>query len=156
MVPVAELRKAAETVLPRVEGLTVGRFVKQRARPCEYAGAVCYGSHYFNPQDVADGTPELLLTRSMPRATVRWEHDRFSVWIGGYGDLRQIVKHRVRDSFPQWSLYSFAFLDHEGHVLVCPSSRSEFANAVAAASGIACVWWCEDLSRGREPDLRAV
>jgi len=158
MVPIAELRTAAATVLSQVPGLTVEPLVKHRGRR-DGMGGLYYGGHYFNHMDVADERPELHLTRSMPRATVRLVRDGggtdcFSVWVGGYGDLRNLVKKPSR-GICDWSFFSFCFLDHEGHVAVFLSNRGgTFGHALAEAANIRCLWSCSALREGREPDLR--
>lgn len=148
MVSIAELRDAAAAVLTKLEGFTVGKFVRHRGRR-DGMGGLYYGGHYFNHMDVADECPELHLTRSMPRASVS---GGFSVWVGGYGDLRHLVKRPSRGVI-DWSFFSFAFLDDEGHVVVFPSNRGEFAHALAESeANIRCVWSCSALREGREPD----
>lgn len=156
MMPIAELRAAAAAVFSQVPGLTVDSLVKHRRRAAEDSGACYYGTHYFNRYDVADRTPELQLTKSMPRATVRFGGDCFSVWVGGYDDLRSLVEKPSR-GIVDWSFYSFCLLDHSGrHVAVFPSNRGgTFGNALAEAANIRCLWSCSALRDGREPDLRA-
>ncbi len=151
MVPIAELRSASR-VLSGIEGIDFepSLFIRHRARRCECRGALYYGPHYFNPSDVADQCPELYLTRSMPRQTIRWNGDCFSAWIGGYGDLREIVR-RPTSHFIHWGFYSFCFLDRDGHVLVFPSNRGRLGDAVARATGMMAVWSCQALRDGREP-----
>jgi len=87
----------------------------------------------------------------MPRQTIRWRGDCFSVWVGGHGDLGCMVR-RPFSCFIGWSHFSFTFLDDQGHVLVLPSNRAAFGNAVARATGRMTVWSCQALRDRREPD----
>lgn len=152
MVPIAELRTAAAAVLGKVEGLSLLPLTRHRRRQAETGGAY-YGSHYFPPHALSDEGPELVLTRSLPRGSVRLGNDYFSVWVGGYGDLRNLVKRGSHGG--EWAMYSFCFLDHDGHVIVFLQNRGgTFGHALAEAANIRCVWSCLALRDGREPDLR--
>lgn len=134
-----------------IEGLQFDGLKKHRRREAEYSGACYYGSHYFNPSDVSGNCPELQLTRTAPRASIRFDRDLFSAWVMGYGDLQLLVK-RPCDALVDWTFYCFCFLDDDGHVIVFPSNRPEFATALASVTGTRCVWSCKALRDGREPD----
>jgi len=152
MVPIAELRAAADAVFGKIEGLDPKKFFRHRRRHVG-SGACYYGRHYFNSVDTGRDSVELQLTRSMPLADGCWKNQHFSVWIGGYGDLRSLTKklHTPIVGDSDWIHFSFAPLDHEGHVVTFPSNRPSFGKAVVEATGIGTVWSCRDLENGLEP-----
>jgi len=146
MIPMAELRKAAGDVLSKIDGLTLTKLTRHRARQAE-DGGVYYGGNYFSRCDVIDTTPEYLLTCSMPRATVRHGSDCVSVWVGDHDDLRNLVKKSSR-GIVDWTFYSYVHLDDDGIVMVFPRNREAFASTLFEATGTHQVSSCDALRWG--------
>ena len=135
MIPVEQLRRAADAVLSRVENLQydITEFRRYRRRPGN-GGGCYYGSVFFNNVEVAGSAPELQLTRSAPRGHLRFGSDLFSAWIVGLGDLTLMVRCPV-SYILDWSHNSYVPLDDAGHVLVFPANRQSFGAALARVSG---------------------
>ena len=147
---IADLRSAAVNILGQVEGVRFDSkgFVRHRARGggLETSGGVYYGSAFFNSCDVADNRPELQLTKTGLRQTIRFETDCFSVFVIGYDELRRMVK-QPQSGIIDWSFFSFVLLKDEV-VMVFLQNRHAFGRALAAATGSHRVCSCDALRLG--------
>lgn len=148
-------RNLAAEVIGGIDGVTeVEAPVRHRPRGCECPGGVYYGSTYFNPPETSGNAPNYQLTKGAAAGHVRFHTDLFSVWYLTLGELRRMVERPVRYLLG-WGGHCYVFLTGDtsdaGPVVVFYSNRSEFARALAAATGTNAVWSCAALADGREP-----